>query len=127
MASQSAPPDDGNTKHVSDLMRHTAELIRAEVALARDELGEEARRARRGVTFLLVGTLTTQCGVLFLGVALPAALGASPLEIAVIAAVIITIGLLMTLLAWVLMTRPRFVRTRQRLVNPQTPSVEGLP
>jgi hypothetical protein len=104
---------------VSDLLRHAGELVRAEAELARDEFMEEARRARRSVTFLLIGTATTQCGVLFLGVALPAALGVGVLEITAIAAVVIAIGLATTLFGWLHVARPPFERTRHRLSNPE--------
>lgn len=116
--------EDPRATVVADLMRHAAELIRAELALARAEFADEARRARRSITLLLVGAGALQCGVLFLGVALPAALGAGPLVVIIIAASVITAGLLAMLVAWHQVARPRFVRTRRRLTTSTPPTPE---
>lgn len=109
---------------MADLARHARELISAELELARDEFADELRRARRGVTILLIGVATTQCGVLILALALPAALGAGPGEAAAIASVVTGLGLVAMLIAWMMMMRPYFVRTRDRLGGQKPQSEE---
>lgn len=121
------PGRDHSATVVSELVRHAGELIRAEAELARDEFVEEARRVRRGVALLLIGTATAQCGVLFLGVSLPVVLGVGTLEIALIAATIIATGVLTMLFAWLNMARPCFERTRRRLTELQPLPEETLP
>jgi hypothetical protein len=106
---------DANSVAVKDLIRHTRELVSAEVALARDELGTELRRARRGVTLLLCGVAAVQCGVLLLALTLPAALGATRTETMWLAFVVLAVGVSVALAGRHLMLRPFFVRTRERL------------
>ena len=65
------------------------ELARAELALAKRELGEQARAAAHSALFLLAGLMFLQAAVSSLGVLLILILGATPLGFVVVGGLVI--------------------------------------
>lgn len=100
----------------SDALANARDVLRAEVALARQELREEATSIKLGLAVGLFGLLLLQAALLCLAVAIVLALGASTSAAWATGALLFLLGGATLGVARAMLSRRHMLRTRARLL-----------
>lgn len=100
---------------VREVLEEAKELVRLEVALAKEEVEAELARAKKAAIVFGVGFAATFVALSLLGVALVLALGGTP-----VVALLVTVGYLVvagiaTAIGYTLMPKEPLAHTRRRL------------
>jgi hypothetical protein len=102
---------------ISDALHHAQELIRAELALAGEELKRELAAAKKAGIALALAALLANTAVLLAAIALVLALGASAAVAAAVGAGLFVLAAAAVVAALSLLKIPRLRRTRSRIAR----------
>lgn len=108
---------DELTGVLRDALGNAQELVRAEVALAKDELRGELNTVKYAALAFGLAVLLFNGALLFVAIALLLAFGESPGLALAIALGFAAIGGILVLLGTKLLSKPHMKRTRSRLVR----------
>jgi uncharacterized membrane protein len=97
-------------------MEEARELVRLEIALAKDEVREDLNRMRRAAVSLGVALLASLIALCLLAVALVLALGATAVAALLVAAAFVVMSGSAALIGYGMVPKPPLEKTRNRLL-----------
>ena len=116
-AQTGAPEQEPLGGLIDDALHHARDLIRAEIALATEELKTELGAAKRASIALGLAVLFVNAALLLAAIALLLALGASAAAAAAIGAGLLVLAAAALVVGLSLLRIPRLPRTRSRIAR----------
>jgi len=115
--SSPAPTLDGVGEVIGDALRHAQDLVRAEIALAKDELRAEVASAKYACGAFALGAVLLNCALLVAAVAMLLRLGTNSTVAFAIAGALLALSVFAVLIGKRLLHVPEMRRTRSRIAR----------
>jgi urease accessory protein UreF len=110
-------PPEPTTELVREALEATRDLVRIEIALAREEIGRQVAAAKRGAVAFAVAAVAAIVALSMILAALALAMPSAAVAAALIAAVLFAVAVTLGALGWRSLPKKPLARTQSRLEN----------